>query len=68
MSNPITHLDLYRTKVMLRFLEEAIPLRAPSLRWSDRDVWFYAGQRAVLDLINSKLNEETPLAPPGKAQ
>jgi len=68
MGNAIAHLDLYRTKVMLQFLEAAIPLRAPNLDWSDRKVWFYAGQRAVLDLINSKLNEETPLAPPGKAQ
>ena len=52
------HLDLFHTQAMLEYLDSIIPLRAPSIKWTDREIWFYAGQRAVLDLIDAKLKEE----------
>jgi hypothetical protein len=56
MSN-IRNLDLYRTKVMLELLNQLIPLRPPHLKWTEKEVWYYAGQRSVIDLIRRQLEE-----------
>lgn len=42
---------------VIDILEKAIPLRPPTLSWEAKDMYYYAGQRSVIDLLK-RLNEE----------
>lgn len=35
----------------IRILDESIPNKCPSLNATDREIWAYAGQRALIDKI-----------------
>jgi hypothetical protein len=44
--------------VLLRELEVRIPEKCPELSFTDREIWFYAGQRAVVRLLKEKFDEQ----------
>jgi hypothetical protein len=48
----------YDASDILKMLEDKIPLRSPDLRWSEKEVWFYAGQRAVINLIRFMIEQD----------
>jgi hypothetical protein len=39
------------SKHLASHLEEVYPARFPDLDWTDREIWFRAGQRSVVDLL-----------------
>ena len=46
---------------LLDLLEEVFPEESARLEWSDREVWFKAGQRAVVKwLLELKRREDYP--------
>lgn len=45
-------------KPLLDALEEHFPERAADLRWSDREVWFKAGQCSVVRFLATKFQEQ----------
>lgn len=46
------------TQELLNALKEHFPDRSPDLRWSDREVWFKAGQVAVVRFLQQKFDEQ----------
>lgn len=36
---------------LLKYLERLFPTRTPSIDQSDREIFFYAGKRSVVDLL-----------------
>jgi hypothetical protein len=44
--------------VLLKELETRIPEKCPELSLTDREIWFYAGQRAVVRLLKEKFDEQ----------
>lgn len=36
-------------------LDEAIPHRCPSRNMQERDIWFYAGKRDLIDALKARL-------------
>lgn len=52
---------LYNLSVeeLLKILEQKIPLRVPTLSMSDRQIWYYVGQRSVIDLIKSLIEDDS---------
>ncbi len=55
--NPIRKLpDL--SKDLLDRLDEMYPARCADISWPDRKVWYYAGQRAVIDHLIAVYNEQ----------
>jgi len=32
-------------------LDKRFPEKCPSIEWTDRQIWFYAGQRAVVEFL-----------------
>jgi hypothetical protein len=45
-------------EVLLKELEFRIPEKCPELSFTDREVWFYAGQRALVRLLREKFREQ----------
>ena len=45
-------------EVLLKELETRIPEKCPELSFTDREVWFYAGQRALVRLLREKFREQ----------
>ncbi len=43
---------------LIKMLDEAYPDRCPSINLSDREVWFKAGQRSVVNKLLSLSREE----------
>lgn len=43
---------------VLKILEDRVPLRVPELSWTDRQIFFYAGQRNVIDQIYQLLEDD----------
>lgn len=46
------------TEDLIKMLDKNFPNRWPSLTMSDKEIWFKAGQRSVVDMLLS-LKEET---------
>ncbi len=46
------------TKALLAELEKRFPARYPGLDWKDREIWYRAGQRAVVDFLRELQNEQ----------
>lgn len=46
------------TKALLKELEERFPARYPALDWSDREIWYRAGQRAVVDFLKERFSDQ----------
>lgn len=46
------------TKALLKELEERFPARYPALDWSDREIWYRAGQRAVVDFLKDRFSDQ----------
>ena len=44
--------------VLLKELETRIPEKCPELSFTDREIWFYSGQRAVVRLLKEKFDEQ----------
>lgn len=40
-------------KSLLDDLNKRFPPKCADLEWPDRMIWFYAGQRAVIDFLNA---------------
>jgi hypothetical protein len=51
------------TEDMLKYLESAFPDKCPSRTTVDRDIWYYAGQVAIVKLIRHKLEEAQETTP-----
>ncbi len=45
-------------EVLLKELDGRIPEKCPELSFTDREIWFYAGQRAVVRLLKEKFEEQ----------
>ena len=43
---------------LIKNLDELYPKRFPDLSWSDREVWFKAGQRNVVDFLQRIHDEQ----------
>ena len=46
------------TRALLKELEERFPARYPALDWSDREIWYRAGQRAVVDFLKDRFSDQ----------
>lgn len=44
---------------LLKILEEKIPLRVPTLVMTDRQIFYYVGQRSVIDLIRVIIEDDS---------
>lgn len=47
------------SKQLLEALEKNFPDRAPELRFTDHEVWFKAGQAAVVRFLRAVFEEQT---------
>jgi hypothetical protein len=47
------------TKALLRDLDERFPARYPALDWTDREIWYRAGQRAVVEFLMDRFKSQT---------
>lgn len=45
---------------LIRMLDKEFPHLCPTLRQSEREIYFYAGKRALIDLLLARLNEAPP--------
>lgn len=45
-------------KQLIDWLSETIPDRHPTLDQSDREVWFNAGKRSIVNFLVDKYNEQ----------
>ncbi len=52
------------TKALMAELEERFPPRYPGLDWKDREIWFRAGQRSVVDFLAELFNEQVERSKP----
>jgi hypothetical protein len=43
---------------LIKWLDEQIPPRCPGKHWDDREIWWYAGQRALVDMLINKYKLE----------
>jgi len=43
---------------LIKSLDELYPTRFPDLSWSDREIWFKAGQRNVVDFLKKTYDEQ----------
>tara|TARA_R100000664_G_C2731493_1_gene121943 strand:+ start:541 stop:750 length:210 start_codon:yes stop_codon:yes gene_type:complete len=43
---------------LIKKLDELYPKRFPDLSWSDREIWFKAGQRNVVDFLKKVHDEQ----------
>ena len=48
----------FLTKELLQALESHYPQRHPDLSLSDREIWFRAGQRSVVDFLIEHQNRQ----------
>ena len=46
------------TKVLLDELDQRFPDKCPEMSFTDREIWFYAGQRSVVRLLKEKFREQ----------
>lgn len=44
--------------VLLKELEERVPEKCPELSFTEKEIWFYAGQRSIVRLLREKFNEQ----------
>lgn len=44
--------------VLVEYLDNLFPEKSADLQWSDRDVWYKAGQRSVINFLIDKLNQQ----------
>jgi hypothetical protein len=44
---------------LVKDLDQRFPARCPHLEENDRHIWFYAGQRAVVDFLKKVLKRQT---------
>lgn len=47
---------------LVKRLDEFIPEKCPDLTMSERDIFFYAGQRAVVRMLQQIHNEQTEVS------
>lgn len=47
---------------LINELDKAYPSRPANLQDSDREIWFKAGQRSVVDMLLSLLKDKTEMA------
>ena len=45
-------------KVLLEELDRRFPDKCPEMSFTDREIWFYAGQRSVVRLLKEKFREQ----------
>jgi hypothetical protein len=45
-------------KVLLEELDRRFPDKCPEISFTDREIWFYAGQRSVVRLLKEKFREQ----------
>lgn len=45
-------------KQLLEDLNQRFPPRCPEMDWTDRQIWFYAGQRAVVEFLNAAFQRQ----------
>lgn len=57
MTSPVRNFPDLSVEVIKR-LDELYPKRFPELDWSEREVWFKAGQRSVVDFLNEVFAEQ----------
>ena len=43
---------------LIKKLDELYPKRFPDLSWNDREIWFKAGQRNVVDFLQEEYDEQ----------
>jgi len=43
---------------LIKKLDELYPKRFPDLSWNDREIWFKAGQRSVVDFLQQAYDEQ----------
>jgi len=48
---------------LIRELDKAFPSRCPDLRSTDREIWFYAGKRALVEHLLARLRKTEGAAP-----
>ena len=46
------------SRSLIKILGELYPKRFPDLSWSDREIWFKAGQRNVVDFLQEEYDEQ----------
>lgn len=56
-------MNLLKSYDLLAELEQRIPLREPELKWSEKETAFYIGQRSVINLIETLLEDEASSIP-----
>ena len=42
----------------IKAIEKRFPPRCPELHWEDRYIWYYAGQRHIVDFLKSVYNRQ----------
>ena len=52
------------TRALLAELEERFPARYPNLDWPDREIWYRAGQRSVVDFLIQLFDEQMDRSKP----
>jgi hypothetical protein len=57
-TNLTEHAFPHVTKALLKELEDRFPARYPGLEWKDREIWYRAGQRSVVDFLADLFNEQ----------
>ena len=43
---------------LIKKLDELYPKRYPEITWEDREIWFKAGQRSVVDFLQQVHDEQ----------
>ena len=51
-------IEAYITKELLEELDEQYPQKCPAITDSDREIWLYAGMRALVDIIKISYQEQ----------
>lgn len=51
MEEPQEHPDI--PTALMEWLQQQVPARCPDLTETDREIWAYAGQRALVELLQS---------------
>lgn len=45
---------------LIALLDRTVPQRCPDLTMTDREIWHYAGQRALVDMLIARLAWDEP--------
>jgi hypothetical protein len=50
---------------LLKALDKAVPSRCPSLSETDREIWLYAGKRALVEFLHAEAARQQAEGPHG---